>query len=71
MQLNIYVPKDRTDVIQALEDAANRTGRPKNELVLEALETFLRQVRPQLGIYHLGTADLPHRGDLYLERWDE
>ncbi len=69
MQLNIYVPKEKTRVLEALDEATRRTGRPKSELVLEALEGYLRQVRPQFGVFHLGRIDLGHRDDLYLERW--
>ena len=69
MQLNVYVPKEKAHIAQALDEAAKRTGRQKNELVLEAIEAFLGQMRPRLGTFSLGEVDLPPRGELYLERW--
>jgi len=70
MQLNVYVPKDRAKVIEALDETAKRTGRQKNELVLEALEAYLSKTRPALGAFHLGAVTLPERDELYTERWD-
>lgn len=71
MQLNIYIPKEKARVLEALDEAARRMGRPKNELALEALETYLGQMQCQLGTFHLGATDeRTPRSDLYLERWD-
>ncbi len=69
MQLNIYVPRDRAALLEALDQAARRTGRPKSELALEALEAYLGQMQPGLGAFHLGEVRRTRRGDLYLERW--
>jgi hypothetical protein len=33
MRLNIYVPKQKERIVQALDEAAKRTGKPKNQLV--------------------------------------
>jgi hypothetical protein len=66
MQLNIYVPKEKEDVIEALDRAARRTGRPKNELALEALEAYLGGAPGELGVFHLGSVTFPSRDDLYL-----
>ncbi len=68
MQLNIYVPKDKAGVVQALDEAAKRTGKQKNELVLEALEAYLAPTRPRLKVYSMGAMDFPPRDELYLER---
>lgn len=69
MQLNVYVPKEKAEIVRALDAAAKRTGRPKNELVLEALEAYLQRARPQLEVFELGVGTWPSRGELYLERW--
>jgi hypothetical protein len=68
MQLNIYVPKDREQVARALDEATRRTGRPKSELVLDALEGYLQQLTPQLPSFHLGEVSFPNRDDMYLDR---
>lgn len=70
MQLNIYVPNDRAHLLELLAEISKRTGRAKNELVLEALERFLRsgEGRPQLGRYDLGRVKIGHRGELYSKR---
>jgi hypothetical protein len=73
MQLNVYVPRDKESVLAALDDAARRLGRQKNDLVIEAIETYLAHSRPGgLGVFHLGevaAAPTAQREDLYLERW--
>ena len=71
MQLNIYVPKDKAAVVQALDEAAHSTGRQKNELVLEALETFLRREHSPLGVYDLGAFEFPSRDEIYEDRLDK
>lgn len=68
-QLNIYIPKEKARVLQTLDEAARRTGRPKSELTLEALELYLARMQPELGVFHLGTVEPVRRSDLYLERW--
>lgn len=70
MQLNVYVPKDRARVLRSLDEAAQRSGRPKNELVLEALERYLTAARPALPTFHLGDVLMPSRKELYEERLD-
>ena len=70
MQLNVYVPKDKAHVVRALDEATRRTGRPKNELVLEAIEAFLAQVRPRIKTYDLGEVKMPSRAELYDEHLD-
>lgn len=68
MQLNVYVPKEKAEVMERLAQVARRTGKQKNQLVLEALEAYLASERPQLGVFHLGHLDLPTREELYGER---
>lgn len=70
MQLNVYVPNDKAGLIEALDEASRRTGRPKNEIVLEALEAHLGRMRPELEVFHLGAVQLPRRSELHLERWN-
>ena len=64
MQLNLYIPKRRRGLIAKLEELVRETGASKNELVLEALEQFLRgHERPAVDIperFRLGEM----RGDL-------
>ena len=69
MQLNIYVPREKEDVVAALDEAARRLGRQKNELVIEALESYLAVERPPLGVFHLGQVPAFDRDDLYVEKW--
>lgn len=68
MQLNIYVPKDKIPLVEHLHTVARRTGRQKNELVLDALEQYLGRTSPQLAVFHLGEVALPTRDELYLDR---
>jgi hypothetical protein len=68
MQLNIYVPDDKAQVLADLNEEARRTRRPKNEIVLEALETYLQSAPLELGVYHLGKVNWPDRDELYLDR---
>ena len=68
MQFNIYVPKEKAHVLAALDRAAQLTGRPKNELVLEALEKYLPKAPEEPGRYSMGAVNFPRRSDLYEER---
>ncbi|MDI3280732.1 MAG: hypothetical protein QJR13_05115 [Bacillota bacterium] len=66
MQLNIYIPKEKSDLLTKLEQTAKITGRPKNELILEALERYLPSVAPlALGRFDLGEVKPASRADLY------
>lgn len=65
MQLNIYVPREKEALLKALDAAARSSGRPKNELVLEALEKYLASAVPEPGCFSLGTAKPFRRPDLY------
>lgn len=67
MQLNVYVPESRGHVLRMLEAASERTGRPKNDLVLDAVERYLSSAEGGLepGRYELGEVRLGRRGDLY------
>jgi hypothetical protein len=67
VQLNIYVPQSRADLLHQLDEAARRSGRPKNELVLEALERFLRPPARTLGAFALGEIQWS-RDELYEDR---
>lgn len=48
MQLNIYVPQNKEHLVARLDEVAKALARPKNEIVLEALERFLAVSRPQV-----------------------
>ncbi len=65
MQLNIYVPKEKESLIEALHSTAKRTGRAKNELVLEALERYLKEDKPQWRTFHMGGFEFPSREEIY------
>lgn len=41
MRLNIRVPKDKAHLVLRLDEVSRALGRPKGEIVLEALERFL------------------------------
>jgi len=73
MQMNIYVPKDKEAILAALERTAKRAGRPKNELVLEALEQYLVQVERSvsLGSFSLGEMKPAAREELYRGRLEQ
>jgi hypothetical protein len=53
-----------------LDDAAKRTGKQKNELVLEALEAYLAEEKPRLETFDLGVFEFPSREELYSELED-
>jgi hypothetical protein len=68
MQLNVYVPKDKEYLLQALADEAQRSGRSKNELILEAIEKRLIPAHvPAYRTYVLGAGKLD-RAHLYADR---
>jgi hypothetical protein len=68
MQLNIYVPARKRGLLKELEEASRKSGRPKNDLLLEALERYLTPSRQTLGRHHLGEVKAWRRGDLYERR---
>lgn len=73
MQLNLYVPTDRTDVVEELDRYVTQTGRSKNDVVLEAIQQYLQRARAHprkvtLPTFDLGVGILPGRTDLY-EEW--
>jgi hypothetical protein len=68
VQLNIDVPADKQALLRDLDEASRKTGRPKNDLVLEALGRYLAAVRPRLGRYRLGKVQAWRRGELYTRR---
>lgn len=49
MRLVVQITEDRTELLQALLEEANRTGRGMGELVLEALEKYGKQSIPEAG----------------------
>jgi hypothetical protein len=78
MQLNLHVPKDRERLLGRLEVAARRLGRPKNQVVLDAIERYLEEQEggPQgpdgglsLPVLHLGVKPF-RRADIYEDEED-
>jgi hypothetical protein len=73
MQLNLHVPKDRERLLGRLDAAARRLGRPKNQVVLDAIERYLedqesssrREGGLRLPVLHLGAVEPWVRADLY------
>jgi hypothetical protein len=74
MQLNLHVPKDRERLVGRLDAAARRLGRPKSQIVLDALERYLDADEGgpawQIGqsvvpVFHLGEMPPFRRADLY------
>lgn len=65
MQINIYIPKEKGHIIAYLEKLAKATGRPKNELVLEALEHYFPKTRVAPGKFNLGKGKLAARPEIY------
>ena len=75
MQLNLHVPKDRESLLGRLEGTARRLGRPKNQVVLDAIEHYLDEGeahlpggRMEIPVFHLGAVAPFSRADLYDER---
>jgi hypothetical protein len=75
MQLNVHVPKAREHVVQELEEMALEGDRPKNQLVLDAIELYLRrrrrprQARIELPVYADMDVIAPlRRAEIYDER---
>jgi len=72
MQLNIYVPESKKNLLDVLSRTAARTGKSKNEIVIEALERYLPAVfQPPLGRFNLGAFRAPKRAELYEERLEK
>jgi hypothetical protein len=79
MQLNLHVPKDRERLLGRLESASRRLGRPKNQVVLDAIERYLEEQdggsqRAKGGlvlpVLHLGVRPF-RRADAYLDDDEE
>ena len=77
MQLNVHVPKERERLLGRLEGAARRLGRPKNQVVLDAIERYLDDDRDEvrgskvsgsIPAFHLGEVAPFTREELYSER---
>jgi hypothetical protein len=70
MRLSVYVPKEKEYLLQALTDEAERSGRSKNELILEAIEKRLHPADvPAYRTYVLGAGKLD-RAHLSADRLD-
>ena len=54
-------------MLAALDEAAQRLGKQKNEIVIEAIEQFLADRRPEIGVFSLGALQMPPRDDLHLD----
>jgi hypothetical protein len=75
MQLNLHVPKAREHVVRELEEMVREGDRPKNQLVLDAIELYLRRrqrprrARIALPVYaDMDVIAPPRRADIYEER---
>ncbi|HHY35487.1 MAG TPA: ribbon-helix-helix domain-containing protein [Firmicutes bacterium] len=70
MQLNMYVPKDKEEILARLDAISKETGKPKNEIVIEALERYLRlsAVPAKLGRYPTRVVGSVSRKEVYGDR---
>lgn len=67
MQLNIYVPKGKEKLVQEIDQLAKKQRCSKNEVILMALEEYLRNHRAdsvKFGVYELGATQID-RKELY------
>jgi hypothetical protein len=80
MQLNLHVPKDRERLLGRLEATARRLGKPKNQVVLDAIERYLEEQDGgsrrageglQLPKLRLGFVGPLRRADIYAGEGDE
>lgn len=77
VQLNIHVPRAREHVVRELEDLARESDHPKSELVLDAVEQYVRRQRRarraniELPVFPgMGVIGPLRREDIYEERLD-
>ncbi|MGH7882659.1 MAG: hypothetical protein ACREN8_07105 [Candidatus Dormibacteraceae bacterium] len=77
MQLNVHVPKDREQLLYQLDRLAEKQHQPKNQLVLNALQQYLRihqlptEASVSLPVVRpIGVIQLLNRADLYEEYLD-
>jgi len=70
VQLNVYVPKDKEDLLIKLDTVSKNLGRPKNDVVIEALERYLRVAgrRIEFGKYPGRVIGSLSRRDIYEDR---
>ena len=70
LQLNIYVPKDKESLLAKLDAMSKELGKPKNEMVIEALERYLRLSAGagELGKYPTKVTGPLSRRDIYGDR---
>ena len=61
MQLNVYIPKGKEGLLARLDSIAGRLGKAKNEIVIEALEHYIRL---NAGTVELGKYDSRVTGSL-------
>jgi hypothetical protein len=78
MQLNVNVPKDREELLSELDRAAGEYKTTKSQLVLDAVERYLRDLYQEhmtaqgidLPTFDLGVIAPLRRADLYEELED-
>ena len=72
-QLNIYVPDQGEALLERLRRLSERTGRPINRLVLDAISEYLQRHTPALPpfrTFDLGLKSSLKREDVYQKRLD-
>ena len=68
MQINVYIPKSKEHLLDALAEEASRTGRSKNELIIDAIEHHVAPTHvPHYRTFPLSAGRID-RADLYRER---
>jgi len=70
LQLNIYVPKGKEGILAKLDAVSRDLGKPKNEIVIEALERYLRlsAATIELGRYPTKVVGSLSRKEIYGDR---
>jgi len=79
VQLNVHVPKDRESLLRELDRAAQELDQTKSQLVLDAVEHYLKDLAERLvrdldediPVYDLGPMKQFDRAELYAEHEDE
>ncbi len=78
VQLNVHVPRERERLLEELDRVARDLDRTKSQLVLDAVQRYLDELKEELSrdldrdvpIYDLGQMEPVDRAELYRERTD-
>ncbi len=76
--MNVHVPRERERLLEELDRVARDLDRTKSQLVLDAVQRYLDELKEELSrdldrdvpIYDLGQMEPVDRAELYRERTD-